>query len=373
MEKVFEGALPSQALISFLNNGFITGSRENVKPSSFDLTITDEIYEMKGSIQVECNETVYSVIKKLGGKKVSLNNPLQISKYYIAKITEEFDLPEGIYGYANPKSTTGRLDMHVRLLADGVPQNDALGKDFRGEVWVQIKPQSFSIKLDPGVGLTQMRLFYSDTRLNKIELEKLMMKTGLLYCDEFINERNKYGKVCYKDMVVKDTVDSIMLRLDGKIGSDGNPVGYHAKHTKQVIEYNGKYKPDDFFEPIELDSNGFLFLKKDCFSILSSIESVSVPDYLACEMASIDDRFGELRSHYAGFIDPGWGWNKEGTIHGRPLTLEVRPFENVYVRHGQPIARIKFERLDELPTMTYDSINSNYLVQTKAKLAKQFI
>jgi dCTP deaminase len=162
-----------------------------------------------------------------------------------------------------------------------------------------------------------------------------------------------------------------MLRLDGKMGDKNEPLGYMAKKVQDVVDYNGKHRGDQFFTPLEL-KNGLLFLQKDCFSILSSIESVSVPADLACEMASIDDRFGELRSHYAGFIDPGWGWSPDGKTFGRPLTLEVRPFENLYVRNGQPIARIKFERLAEMPEMTYDTASSNYLLQTKAKLAKQF-
>jgi dCTP deaminase len=368
----YQGALPAQHLKSFFANEFIKGNEGNVKPSSLDLTITDEIYEVPGSFQVPRDATVLSVIKELGGKKVSLDKPLEVGNYYIAKIAEKIDLPKGIYGYANPKSTTGRLDMHARLLADRVPQNDAISEAFDGELWVQIKPQSFSIKLHPGVALNQVRLFYSDTRLNRIELEQLMKKTGLLFCEELQNKDNEHGLVRYKDMQVQDSPDSIVLRLDGKVGANNEPIGYRAKETKEVIDYLQSYKAEDFFEVIGLEKNGLLFLPKDCFSILSSIEHVSVPGNLACEMAPIDDRFGELRAHYAGFIDPGWGWKADGSVFGKPLTLEVRSFENIYVRDGQPIARIKYERLAEMPNVVYDSMNSNYLVQNKAKLAKQF-
>ncbi len=371
--KQYSGALPVQHLFKLINEGFIIANVENVKPSSLDVVITDEVYEIGGSFQVPQKSTVLQMLKQLKHKKVSLNDPLQVGKYYLAKINETIDLPAHVYGYANPKSTTGRLDIHARMLADHMPQNDALQSGFSGELWVHIKPQSFDIKLHAGIALNQIRLFYSDTRLNKEELEFKMQKNGLLYSDELVSPINEIGLVRYKDMQVQDSPDSIVLRLDGKLGKNGEPVGYRAKQTTEVIEYDKKYAIESFFEPIEVDTKGLIYLPKDCFNILSSAERVSVPGALACEMASIDDRFGELRSHYAGFIDPGWGWSRKGDLYGRPLTLEVRPFENIYVQHGQPIARIKFERLAEMPETTYDDLQSNYVEQTKAKLAKQFV
>jgi dCTP deaminase len=115
-----------------------------------------------------------------------------------------------------------------------------------------------------------------------------------------------------------------------------------------------------------------VYLKKGAFYILSTNEAVRVPPELACEMVPMDERSGEFRSHYAGFIDPGWGWGEKGEGKGRPLTLEVRPFEDLIVRHGQPIAKIKFERVNEVPVAAYDSMGSNYIKQSGPKLAKHF-
>ena len=368
MTEKYTGALPSQHLLSLLGDKFISANPGNIKPASLDLTIADEVYKIGGAFQVPKNQTVLSVLKHLPRKRVSSQQPLEVGNYYIAKINEKFDLPSNVYGYANPKSTTGRLDMHVRLLADGMPQYDALSMGFGGESWVQIKPQSFSIYIPPGTPLNQVRLFYSDKRLNKFQLEQIMQKEGLLFSGNGQQKRRMH----YKDMQVQDSPDSIVLCLDVQKGSNGEAIGYRAKKVKTVIEYDKKYKTDDFFTPIEPDKNGIILMPKDSFSILSSIEHVSVPGFLACEMASIDDRFGEFRSHYAGFIDPGWGWLPDGSVSGRPLTLEVRTFENIYAYDGQPIARIKFERLAESPEITYDAIASNYTSQSKAKLAKQF-
>lgn len=371
INKLF-GALPQQHILNLISNDFIERvDRTNVKPASLDLGITDEIFEIPDAFQVPKTTSVWSVLKQFKKKKVGLNDPLLVGKYYIAKINEKFNLPSYVYAYANPKSTTGRLDMHVRVIADGIPVYDALSKGFSGDVWVEIKPQSFSMKLHPGTQLNQVRLFYSDTRLDKLELEETMQRLGLLFYPSE-NNNGKKQKMFYKDMQIQDSPDSIVLCLDTNHGMNDEPPGYRAKKTNEVIDFSKRYKKEDFFVPIEPDKNERIRLPKESFSILSSIEHVSVPGILACEMASLDDRFGEFRSHYAGFIDPGWGWLPDGSVQGRPLTLEVRTFENISAYHGQPVARIKFETLAESPAITYDAIASNYIQQPKAKLAKQF-
>jgi dCTP deaminase len=173
-------------------------------------------------------------------------------------------------------------------------------------------------------------------------------------------------------MSIQDSPDSIVLSLDVKIGSNGEAIGYRAKKTNHVFDFREKYKAEEFFTVIEPNKNGLIFMPKDSFNILSSIEHVVVPPWLACEMASVDDRLGEFRSHYAGYIDPGWAYYLEELLLGKPLTLEIRTYENTFAYHGQPIARIKYERVAELPESTYENVDSNYKKQVKAKLAKQF-
>ena len=125
------------------------------------------------------------------------------------------------------------------------------------------------------------------------------------------------------------------------------------------------------FEPVKIE-DGALRLKRDKFYILSGAERVRIPPTLASEMVPMDERSGDFRSHYAGFLDPGWGWGQDGEGKGRPFTLEVRPFEDLVVRPGQPIAKIRFERMSEEPHFHYDTKASNYLTQMGPKLGKQF-
>ncbi|MCD5381381.1 MAG: 2'-deoxycytidine 5'-triphosphate deaminase, partial [Candidatus Pacebacteria bacterium] len=128
----------------------------------------------------------------------------------------------------------------------------------------------------------------------------------------------------------------------------------------------------EFFKKICIE-DGALRLERDKFYILSAAERVRIPADLASEMVPMDERSGDFRSHYAGFLDPGWGCGAEGEGEGRPFTLEVRPFEDLVVRSGQPIAKIRFEKMIETPDFHYDTKQSNYLVQSGPKLSKHFV
>jgi len=155
---------------------------------------------------------------------------------------------------------------------------------------------------------------------------------------------------------------------------DEGLAGYECIAKRDVVldvAKVGGYAKDDFFTPIE-PIDGMLELQSDRFYILSGAERIRIPPEFASEMVPMDERSGDFRSHYAGFLDPGWGWGEAGEGHGRPFTLEVRPFEDIVVRKGQPVAKIKFERMVDTPDIIYDTKVSNYVTQTGPKLGKQF-
>ncbi len=282
---------------------------------------------------------------------------------YLIRLNETMKLPQSVYGYCNPKSTSGRNDVHVRVLADGVPRYDALTPGgWSGELWMSIMPKSFKVKLTKGQTLSQLRLFNRDTRLDNLELELANERYKILW-------RQNGTEVTYEDIKIRDNDGSIILTLD--LTSD--ILGYEGIPTKEVLDLSkvGGHDGKKFFKPVK-KSGGFVYLKKGHFYILSTLEAVRVPPELACEMAPMDERSGEFRSHYAGFIDPGWGWGKKGEGKGRPLTLEVRPFEDIIVRNNQAIAKIRFETVARIPELLYDATDSNYVAQSGPKLSKHF-
>ncbi len=363
-----KGALPNQEIEKLILNGNIKNAKkENISPASLDLSISSELYRVEGIFLPKKGENISDILKHkhIGAIKFDLLGPMEKNVTYLARLNEEFNLPEDIYGYCNPKSTTGRNDMHIRVLADKVSRYDTvMPKGYKGQLWAAITPKSFPVKIAEGQTLTQIRFFNYDTRLTENELKKNMKSQKLLWS---LDGRN-YD---YNDIKIKDGDGSIVLTLD----LSGDIVGYKSRKTNKLLDLTkgiGSHDFTDFFEVIK-KYDDCVHLEKGAFYILSTNQAVRVPPLFACEMAPMDERSGEFRSHYAGFFDPGWGYGKDGEGCGRPITLELRPFEDLIIRHGQPIGRIRYEKMLEIPEVLYDDKEtSNYKTQLGPKLSKYF-
>lgn len=360
------GALPDRTLLEMIDSGFIKGaSLDNVNPASLDLSLSDEVYEVEAIFQPLPGETIKELLSHLKYQKHDLVKPLEKDKVYLARLNESVNLPHNVYGYCNPKSTTGRNDTHVRVIADGVSRYDTVptGAGKTLDLWIIINPKSYAIVLSAGQPLSQLRLFNRDTRFTETDLEIFLGREALAY--------DRSGKaLSYQDLKITDHDGSIILTLD----LDSQVVGYEClADISTSVDFTkiNHHQAEDFFKALPGGQNDLISLKKDRFYLLSTAEAVCVPETLACEMVPMDERSGEFRSHYAGFIDPGWGMAGRGK--GRPLTLEVRPFEDMVIRRGQPIAKIKFERVAGLPDRHYDAVEtSNYVKQAMVGLPKQF-
>jgi dCTP deaminase len=362
-----KGALPDHEVVDLINADMLPGADpHNAEGASLDLVVSDEIYRTDGTFLPEIGETVREALQTVSPKRHLAGTVMEVGVVYIAKLRENSNLPPMVYGYSNPKSTSGRNRVHVRLQADGVPRYDSLplGNN-RGELWVSIAPQAMPVVISEGEKLNQLRFFTGDTRLDEVQLSVAMSKDGLLF--------DKNGQsITYDDLMISDKDGSILLTLDLSL----QQVGWQSHGTRRVLDFSNRdfYEPTDFFEPLFVE-NGAVRLKKDTFYILQSWEYVRVPPTLACEMVPMDERSGDFRSHEAGFIDPGWGWGKEGEIFGRPLTLEVIPFEDLIFRHRQAVAKIRFETLRSLPHSIYQAKKkgpSNYGNQQSPWLSKHF-
>ncbi len=364
MAKKF-GVLPSQMIREIMEAGFVKGGNPaNINPGSLDLSLSDEMYRVEGIFLPRPGEKVRELLEKVDHSPHTFEEALQKDVTYLVRLNEVFTLPADVYGYCNPKSSTGRNDVHVRILADGVSRYDMVPGGYQGELWLAVQPNSYPIQVTEEAMLVQLRLFNHDTRLSELELEVAMRKDNLLF--------DSHGEpISYDRLKIKDGDGSVILRLD----IERDPIGYVCFGADETIDFSklNFYEPDKFFKRIEREGD-FIRLKKGGFYILSSKEAVRIPPHFACEMVPMDERSGEFRSHYAGFIDPGWGCGKEGEGKGRSLTLEVRPFEDMIVRERQVIAKIKFERMMDAPDTLYDaSGKSNYSVQSGARLSKHFI
>lgn len=357
------GVLPFQTLTELFDSGFVVGMPLSyINPASIDLPLSDEAYRVVDSFLPRPGESVRSLLTEVGATPHNLSVPLEVGVTYLVRVEGKVKLPIGVYGYANPKSSTGRLNLHVVLVADGVPMYDALQHVGiqGGEVWVLISPGSFPVVVSPGLALSQLRLFNGPSFLDSLEISTAIGKYGLLFSAE--------GRK-YEEEECQRHSDSFYLSLSVKPGI----IGWECRGTNRILDMSriGHYLPEEFFIPVET-RGGSVRLRAGSFYILSTEQRICVPPNFSAELRAMDPRMGEFRAHTAGYIDPGWGWGKEGEVKGRPITLEFVMFKPLMIRPGQNVVRIRYERMVEPPVVVYDAANSNYTMQGVAMLSKHF-
>ena len=290
---------------------------------------------------------------------------LEKGRVYVIPLLEAISLKSDVAAFANPKSSTGRLDILTRLIADGATSFDQVAEGYKGELFIEVAPRSFSVVAKTGTRLNQLRFRRARGRSISSAEWKLLLDEGQIV-DSSDHETN--AKSIMAGML-PFTVD-----LEGS-GKRGEIIGYRAKkHTRRIDLEKRDYDPLDFWEPIRFHKTSSLILDPDEFYILMTKEAIAVPPEYAAEMLPYDTRAGEFRVHYAGFFDPGFGWNaslnKAGSSRG---VLEVRSHEVPFLlEHGQTVGWLRYERMAANPELLYgQNLNSNYQGQS-LKLAKQF-
>jgi dCTP deaminase len=281
---------------------------------------------------------------------------LETGCVYIVPLMETLRLPQDVSASANPKSSTGRLDIFTRVITDHGQEFDKIPAGYTGPLYLEVSPRTFPIVVRPGSRLSQIRFRRGNAVLSEEELAQLHERETLVASEQ----PNISG-------------GGIALSIDLN-GGEGGLVGYRAKHHSGVIDVDRKaaYDVRDFWEPIYDYGKRELVLDPDEFYILVSREAVHVPPNHAAEMTPFDPLVGEFRVHYAGFFDPGFGHSAAGGSGSRAV-LEVRSHEVPFIlEHGQIVGRLVYERMSKAPQKLYgSSLKSNYQGQA-LKLSKHF-
>jgi dCTP deaminase len=363
-----QGILPAQEIRELIKNGKIRSSAEisdnQIQPASIDLRLGDRAYRVRASFLPSGKSLIGPKIRELALEEIDLTQPalLRPENVYIARATEFLALPPDIEGKANPKSTTGRLDIFTRLLTEGQEIFEAVPKGYRGDLYVEIFPRTFPIIVKAGTKLNQLRFLRGESQCDDEQLRKLDQKRPLVY--ENGGDPNK-------------AVTRQGLRISIDLGAGGESiVAYKAKRTEVPIDLAkvAAYNVEQFWEPFHAhDLNASLVLDPGEFYLLASKERVSVPPEYAAEMVSYDDAIGEFTVHYAGFFDPGFGHGASGEIKGTNAVLEVRAHEvPILLEDGREIGRLLYHKMADKPDKVYGSeIGSSYQQQGLA-LSKQF-
>ncbi|HZL57577.1 MAG TPA: 2'-deoxycytidine 5'-triphosphate deaminase [Bryobacteraceae bacterium] len=361
------GVLPSQALEKLIASGAIRARSpilpEQVQPSSLDLRLGSEAYRVRASFLAAGSATVTSKLEQYRLHTLDLSRPAVLEKgcVYIVPLQEELALPATISGKANPKSSTGRLDIFTRLITDEGRQFEIVPAGYKGRLYAEVVPRTFSVVARQGERLSQLRLFQGEHTPSDLLLRELETKEALVYLPD-----ESRGEASIRN--------GLRLSVDLE-GIDGSlTIGYRAKKHAPLVDLAKLryYDPEDFWDPIRRNDSRTLILDPEDFYILASREKVRIPPEYAAEMVPFDPTIGEFRIHYAGFFDPGFGYGG-GEIHGTRAVLEVRSHEVPFIlEDGQVVASLVFERLMERPRALYgEGIGSSYQKQG-LKLSKHF-
>jgi dCTP deaminase len=356
-----QGILPDRMIAALAEQGAIAPAYafapDQIQPASLDLRLGAVAYRVRASFLPGPGITVAQRIKELKLHEFALANGavLETNCVYIVPLIERLALPADIAASTNPKSSTGRLDVFTRVIADETRGFDRVAGGYQGPLYAEISPKTFPILVREGTRLSQMRLHRGDAALNAEALRALHVRERLV------------------DRAEAVMGDGIAVSIDLS-GQQRGIVGYRAKrHTAVIdVERRAAYEVADFWEPIAARADKSLILDPDEFYILASTEAVQVPPDYAAEMVPFDPLVGEFRVHYAGFFDPGFGYAGAGGLGARAV-LEVRSREVPFIlEHGQVVGRLVFEQMLARPDQLYGAgIGSNYQAQG-LKLSKHF-
>ncbi len=353
------GSLTYSDYIKLIKNKRIILRRHDknqIQPSSIDLSLSNECYQIKYSFLAPLSK-VRDKLESLVVEKIDLGKKtiFKKNKTYLIKINEELNLDKYTFGHCNPKSSTGRLDIFCRTIVDYNDEYEQIPKNYKGEIFLEVTCRSFDV------------LFQKDDRLNQL---RLIFKNHRYLSDKELKNLEKFDPISFTNEISSNIKIQNGLKVSIDLSKKNNINAYSAKKNTPLLIFNkvNYHKVSDFWEPINSNKN-HLIIKKNKFYILKSKEKVRIPSITAGEMIPYDTGIGDFRAHYAGFFDPGFG-----DPNGSYAVLEVKTNElSFIIEDGQTIARIKYEKLNKKSNIVYGkNIKSNYQNQG-LKLSKHFV
>ncbi len=361
------GVLPAQWIEKAIASGVITAPQrdpipaQNVQPASLDLRLGTKAYRIRASFLPD-RETVKAKLSDYVLEEFDLTSGhvLEPNCPYLIPIVERLDLPAFVRAKANPKSSTGRLDIFTRVITDRGHVFDEISSGYSGPLYLEVVSRTFTVRAHAGLCLNQLRLVVGrpDVQEDEVPRDRILFKDDVT--------------VPGKRVATDDA--GVYLSLD-LVGDADGVVGLRARRNSRLLDLSltDHYDARDFWDPVVREHDApRVVLEPEEFYLMLSAESVRIPADYAAEMSAYTSS-GELRTHYAGFFDPGFGQDPDGSLRGTRAALEVRAHDVPFVvEQGQQVCRLTFERMLEPPAFLYgQEVGSNYQAQ-RLTLSKHF-
>ncbi len=369
LDERVSGVLSDDMIKTAIGRGYVSAgefliSDGQIQPASLDLRLGEWAHRLRASF-LPHPQPVEVKLKELSQGEINIHNGgfLEHRVPYLIELKEQLSLPSWLRAKANPKSSTGRLDVFTRVISDNSYQFDEIPRGYRGKLYLEVVPISFPIKVAEGLSLNQLRFAAGNaTRIDDEGIRDVHRKTPLLY----------RGKAPLTDDELA-LANGLLLSVDLSGDPDGI-VGYKARsHTRLLDLCSGdRIEQEDFWEPVRAERSRRIVLEPEAFYLLLSREGVAIPPALASEMVAYDPTSGELRTHYAGFFDPGFGYGASSP-YGAQAALEVRAHDVPFVvEDGQAVCKLGFEHMAQQPVRLYGATGSHYQNQMTT-LSKYFL
>ena len=348
-----EGVLPVQRLREAVRRAVVASPgdpipRANIQPAILDLRLGAVAHRLRCSF-LPHGRSVSDRLEEIAMDSTYLDDGavLEVNRPYLIPLAETLDLPEDLRARSNPRSSTGRLDIFTRVITDEGSRFDDIPGGYRGNMFLEAVPRSFAVRVQRGMSLNQIRLIQGNAGVGWEDLEMRHRDDPLALVDG--------RSPPFRPMELERGLP-LSVNLSG---SRDGITGYRVRRNSRLVDLSATGHPAlDFWEPVRPERGMRLVLEPEEFYILGSLEDVRIPPDLAAELVALDPESGEFRTHYAGFFDPGFGYDSPGTR----AVMEVRAHDVPFMlEHGQPVCRLRFERLLEVPEITYgDQAGSVY-------------
>ena len=370
-----DGILPAEQIAQLHAAGVISAARplaqDQIQPASLDLRLGARAFRVRASFLPGSGRRVADILDSFALHEVKLAEGavLETGCVYIAELQEALALGDGIGARANPKSSTGRLDIFTRIIADGARRFDTVMPGYHGPLYAEISPRTFPVLVRENSRLSQIRLQRGPSHYLDDDALRALHHTHRLIDPGNGPARFEEGALLSIDLCPRDAPAATPQER-----GPATPIGYRARrHTPFVdIDAAHAHRAEDFWEPVFKSPDGRFVLDPHEFYIMVAREAIHIPPGYAAEMVAIDPMMGEFRVHYAGFFDPGFGHGPAGGAGARAV-LEIRSHTVPFVvGHGQPIGRLAFEKMSAPPAMLYGSSGRSHYQGQGLRLSKHF-